>query len=183
MIKGYNTARVERNNPTLELPQVPIQVWMIQRTTACADTQTHLISLRLTSFSDLQRRHGRSIASCQVYREPLEVGQRTGSQGTLMGGTQNAETQSKRLQAASRSLGLQLQVLHASTGAELEAGALLICADPLFVSRSAELAALAPRHAVPAIWQGSEFVAAGGLASYGTSIAYIYRIACHRKQR
>jgi short subunit dehydrogenase len=47
---------------------------------ACTDTQTHLISLRLTSFSDLQRRHGRGIASCQVYREPLEVGQRTGSQ-------------------------------------------------------------------------------------------------------
>ena len=97
----------------------------------------------------------------------------------------NAETQSTSLQAASRTLGVQLQVLHASTEAEIDpafasaaqrgAGALLICADPLFVSRSAELAALAARHAVPAIWQGSEFVAAGGLASYGTSIAYIYR--------
>jgi putative tryptophan/tyrosine transport system substrate-binding protein len=97
----------------------------------------------------------------------------------------NAETQSASLQAASRALGLQLHVLHASNEAELDrafesvaqrgAGALLICADPLFVSRSAKLAALAARHAVPAIWQGSEFVAAGGLASYGTSIAYIYR--------
>ena len=97
----------------------------------------------------------------------------------------NAETQSASLQAASRTLGLQLHILHASNEAELDrafasvaqrgAGALLICADPLFVSRSAELAALAARHAVPAIWQGSEFVTAGGLASYGTSIAYIYR--------
>jgi putative tryptophan/tyrosine transport system substrate-binding protein len=96
----------------------------------------------------------------------------------------NAETQSASLQAASRTLGVQLHLLHASTEAELDqafatlaqtgAGALLICADPLFVSRSAELAALAARHAVPSIWQGSEFVAAGGLASYGTSIAYIY---------
>jgi putative tryptophan/tyrosine transport system substrate-binding protein len=75
----------------------------------------------------------------------------------------NAETQSSSLQAASRILGVQLHVLHASTEAELDqafasvvqrgAGALLICADPLFVSRSAELAALAARHAVPAIWQ------------------------------
>jgi len=97
----------------------------------------------------------------------------------------NAKTQSANLQAASRALGLQLHVLHASNEAELDrvfesvaqtgAGALLICADPLFVSRSAELAALAARYAVPAIWQGSEFVAAGGLASYGTSIEYIYR--------
>jgi putative tryptophan/tyrosine transport system substrate-binding protein len=97
----------------------------------------------------------------------------------------NAETQSASLQAAARTLGLLLRVLHASNEAEFDrtfasvaqsgAGALLICADPLFVSRSAELAALAARHAVPAIWQGSEFVAAGGLASYGTSIAYIYR--------
>jgi putative ABC transport system substrate-binding protein len=97
----------------------------------------------------------------------------------------NAETQSASLQAASRTLGLQLHILHASNEAEFDrafasmaqrgAGALLICADPLFVSRSADLATLAARHAVPAIWQGSEFVTAGGLASYGTSIAYIYR--------
>jgi ABC-type uncharacterized transport system substrate-binding protein len=97
----------------------------------------------------------------------------------------NAETQSTSLRAASHMLGVQLHVLHASTEAEFNrafetmaqrgVGALLICADPLFVSRSAELAALTARHTVPAIWQGSEFVAAGGLASYGTSIAYIYR--------
>jgi putative tryptophan/tyrosine transport system substrate-binding protein len=96
----------------------------------------------------------------------------------------NAEIQSRGLEAAARTLGVQLHLLHASTEAEFDqafasvaqrgAGALLICADPLFVSRSAELAALAARHAVPSIWQGSEFVAAGGLASYGTSIAYLY---------
>jgi putative ABC transport system substrate-binding protein len=74
----------------------------------------------------------------------------------------NSETQSTRLQAASRILGLRLHILHARTEAELDqafasvaqtgASALLICADSLFVSRSAELAALAARHAVPAIW-------------------------------
>ena len=97
----------------------------------------------------------------------------------------NAETQSKNLQAAARTLGVRLHVLHASSESEFDkvfssmaqlgVGALLICADPLFVSRSEELAMLTVRHAVPAIWQGHEFVAAGGLTSYGTSIAYIYR--------
>jgi len=72
MIKGYNTARVGRNSPTLELPHIPLRVWMIQVTTR----------LKI-------RKPSRGIASCQVYREPLEVGQRTVSQGTLMGGTQN----------------------------------------------------------------------------------------------
>jgi hypothetical protein len=70
MIKGYNTARVGRNSPTLELPHI-LQVWMIQVTTR----------LKI-------RKPSRGIASCQVYREPLEVGQRTVSQGTLMGGTE-----------------------------------------------------------------------------------------------
>jgi putative ABC transport system substrate-binding protein len=96
----------------------------------------------------------------------------------------HAGTQSKSLQAAARILGVQLHVLHASTEhdfnavfaniVELRVGALLIIADPLFVSRSEQLAALTLRHAVPAIWQGREFVAAGGLMSYGTSIRYMY---------
>ena len=97
----------------------------------------------------------------------------------------NAENQSRSLQVASGVLGVQLHIFHASTEGDFDtvfsnivqfgAGALLIGADPLFVSRSEELAALTLRHALPAIWQGREFVAAGGLMSYGTSIAYIYR--------
>jgi putative tryptophan/tyrosine transport system substrate-binding protein len=86
-----------------------------------------------------------------------------------------AETISKDLQAAARTLGLQSHVLHASavadfdtvfaTLAELRAGALVIGSDPFFNSRSEQLAAMAIRHAVPAIYQYREFAAAGGLMS------------------
>jgi putative tryptophan/tyrosine transport system substrate-binding protein len=54
-------------------------------------------------------------------------------------------------------------------------GGLVISADPLFISHSEQLASLALRNSLAAIWQGREFVAAGGLMSYGTDIAYIYR--------
>jgi putative ABC transport system substrate-binding protein len=91
------------------------------------------------------------------------------------------------LQAAAGTLGLQLHVLHASTegdfdtvfatAAQLRAGALVIGTDPFFTSRNELLAALTVRHAVPAISQNREFVAAGGLMSYGGSLAETYRLA------
>ena len=97
----------------------------------------------------------------------------------------NAETLSRDLQAAARTLGLQLHVLHASTErdfdtvfatlVQLRAGGLVIGPDPFFNSRSEQLAALAVRHAVPAIYQYREFAAAGGLMSYGGSITDSYR--------
>jgi putative tryptophan/tyrosine transport system substrate-binding protein len=87
---------------------------------------------------------------------------------------------SKTLEAAARTLGLQLYVLHASserdfdtvfaTLSQLRAGGLVIIADPFLQSRSEQLAALALRHALPAIAQLREFVAAGGAMSYGGSI-------------
>jgi putative tryptophan/tyrosine transport system substrate-binding protein len=99
----------------------------------------------------------------------------------------NAETVSRGLQAAARILGVQLHVLHASAEREfdtvfaslgqLRAGALVIGPDPLFIARSEQLAALALRHAVPAIYSIREFVAAGGLMSYGGSNPDMYRIA------
>ena len=92
---------------------------------------------------------------------------------------------SRDLQAAARTLGLQLHVLHASTErdfdtvfatlAQLRAGGLVIGSDPFFNSRSEQLAALAVRHAVPAIYQYREFAAAGGLMSYGGSLTDMYR--------
>jgi putative tryptophan/tyrosine transport system substrate-binding protein len=92
-----------------------------------------------------------------------------------------AESTTKDAQAAARVLGLKLHVLHASTErdfdtifatlVQLQAGALVIGPDALFTSRSEQLAALALRHAVPAIYQWREFAAAGGLMSYGGSIA------------
>jgi putative ABC transport system substrate-binding protein len=97
-----------------------------------------------------------------------------------------AETYSRELQAAASSLGLQLQVLHASTErdfdtvfatlAQLRAGALVIGPDTFFYARREQLAALALRHGVPAIFQYREFAAAGGLMSYGSSDAEFYRL-------
>jgi putative ABC transport system substrate-binding protein len=92
----------------------------------------------------------------------------------------NAETYTKELQAAARTLGLELHVLNASTERDfnavfakliqLRAGALVIGVDSLFSSRSEQLAALAFRHAVPTIYQDRDFAVAGGLLSYGTEL-------------
>jgi putative ABC transport system substrate-binding protein len=89
-------------------------------------------------------------------------------------------TQSKDIQEAARILGLQLRVLRASAErdfdavfanlAQLRAGALVIGGDGFLIGRSEQLAVLALRHAVPAIFQYREFVQAGGLMSYGGSI-------------
>jgi putative tryptophan/tyrosine transport system substrate-binding protein len=99
----------------------------------------------------------------------------------------NAESQSRDLQMAARALGLQAHVLHARTERDfdpvfvsllqLKAGALAIGSDPVFTNRSEQLAALSVRHAVPAVYEYREFVAAGGLMSYGGSIADSYRLA------
>jgi putative ABC transport system substrate-binding protein len=99
-----------------------------------------------------------------------------------------AETELRDLQAAAGILGLKLQVLQASTehdfdrvfatAAELRVGGIVIgAADPLFIGRSEQLATLALRHAMPTIFQNREFAAAGGLISYGASIANLYRQA------
>jgi len=99
----------------------------------------------------------------------------------------NTEAFVSDLQAAARALGLQLHVLHASTERDfdtifatlvrLRPGALVIGADSFFVARDEQLAALALRHAVPAIFESREFVAAGGLISYGGSVPDSYRLA------
>jgi putative ABC transport system substrate-binding protein len=99
----------------------------------------------------------------------------------------NAETNTKDLQAAARTLGLELHVLNASAERDfdavfakliqLRAGGLVIGADSLFSSRSEQLAALALRHAVPAIYQDRDFAVAGGLLSYGTDFRETYRLA------
>jgi putative ABC transport system substrate-binding protein len=53
----------------------------------------------------------------------------------------------------------------------------VISGDPFFNSRSEQLAALAMRHGVPAVYQFHEFAAAGGLISYGSSITDTHRLA------
>jgi putative ABC transport system substrate-binding protein len=96
-----------------------------------------------------------------------------------------AETTTRDLEAAASTLGLELHVLHASSEREIDAafatlvqlraGALVIGADPLFTSRSEQLATLTIRHRVPAIYQFREFVSTGGLMAYGSTVLDTYR--------
>jgi putative ABC transport system substrate-binding protein len=98
-----------------------------------------------------------------------------------------AETTVREVQAATHILGLELHVLNAGSEGdfdavfakliELRAGGLVIGPDVFFVSWSEQLAALSLRHAVPTIFQGRAFAAAGGLLSYGSDIADSYRLA------
>jgi len=97
-----------------------------------------------------------------------------------------AEAGAAELQAKVGELGVQLHVLHASTEreielifmklAELRADGLVIATDAFFNARNEQLATLALRYSVPAIYQFREFAAAGGLMSYGGSIPDIYRL-------
>jgi putative ABC transport system substrate-binding protein len=87
---------------------------------------------------------------------------------------------------AARSQGAALHILKADTESaidaafamlvELRAGALVVGDDPFFTNRRDQLVTLASRHAIPAIYQWREFVASGGLISYGVSITAIYRL-------
>src|SRR5262245_26644796 len=90
----------------------------------------------------------------------------------------NFQSQLRGVQDAARALGQQVSILSANTEREIDvafatvtgshAGALLVGADPFFNNERDQIVALAARHAIPAIYEGREFVMAGGLASYGT---------------
>lgn len=90
------------------------------------------------------------------------------------------------MQEAARNLGVELRVLNASSEREFEpafanmvqmrAEGLVIGSSGFFVAHQEELAALAVRHAVPAVFENREFAAAGGLMSYGGSITDGYRM-------
>jgi putative tryptophan/tyrosine transport system substrate-binding protein len=92
----------------------------------------------------------------------------------------NAERTMRDVQEAARVKRVQLPILKAATESEIDAafatlvqvqaGAHVVGADPFFYSRREQLVALALRHAVPAIYEAREYVAAGGLISYGTSL-------------
>jgi putative ABC transport system substrate-binding protein len=99
----------------------------------------------------------------------------------------NAQSVARDARESARSLGLQFHVLNAGTDQDIDTvfagliqqqiGMLLISADPFFLGRRVQFVALAARHAVPTIYFAREFVAAGGLMSYGTSLADAYRQA------
>jgi putative tryptophan/tyrosine transport system substrate-binding protein len=94
------------------------------------------------------------------------------------------ETTTSDVQAAARTLGLQLHILHAGTErdfdtvfatlVQLRASALVIAIDSFFTVRREKLAALALRHRVPAVYQYRDFAAAGGVMSYGGSLVEGY---------
>jgi len=95
------------------------------------------------------------------------------------------EFQVRDAETAARAMGLQLQVLSASTSREINAAfanfvrerpdALYLGTNPFFVSRRVQLTQLAARHAVPAIYSGRQYTEVGGLMSYGTSLTDAYR--------
>ncbi len=94
------------------------------------------------------------------------------------------EAQIEAAEKAARVLGLRLMIFNATNPSEIEAifadrriGALVFGVDPLFFSQSGQLAALAARHAVPAIHHAREFIEAGGLMSYGVSFSDSFRLA------
>jgi ABC-type uncharacterized transport system substrate-binding protein len=98
-----------------------------------------------------------------------------------------ASAQEDEAATAARALGLKVQVVHATNEAEIDtafsncvqigAGGLLVTADALFFSRYKEIIALAERHAIPTIYEWRHIAVAGGLASYGSSLADALRQA------
>src|SRR5712671_877162 len=91
-----------------------------------------------------------------------------------------ADVETRGLEVAARILGLRLLILNAATPTDIDAaftalaqqqvGALVVSIDTFFVSRVAQVVALAERYAIPAIFPWREATAAGGLMNYGTNL-------------
>ena len=99
----------------------------------------------------------------------------------------NAENPEREVEAAARSIGLQIQTLNASTIREINAAfatfvrerpdAVFVGLDPFFNSRRIQLVQLAARYPIPASYPARDFAEAGGLMSYGADIADAWRQA------
>jgi len=126
-----------------------------------------------------------SVKRLEVLREVVRAATNV---GVVVNPTSpTAASQLKNLRAAADGLGLRLDVVHASTEQQFEAvfadvprlraSGLVFTSDPFFAFRSEQLAALAVRHAVPAITQSRDFAIAGGLMSYGGDFVQSHRQA------
>ena len=97
----------------------------------------------------------------------------------------NAGRNLAALQEAAREKAVQLHIVEASSESDLEtafaslaplqAGALVVGADPFFNARRQQIVTLAARYSLPAMYEWREFVDAGGLISYGPSLTGVYR--------
>jgi putative tryptophan/tyrosine transport system substrate-binding protein len=97
----------------------------------------------------------------------------------------DAQTQLRDVEGAAQSLGVKLLVQKAGTKLEIDAafddlarqkiGAVLVISDPFFTVQRVQIASLAARHAMPAVFELREYAAAGGLISYGPDLANGYR--------
>jgi putative tryptophan/tyrosine transport system substrate-binding protein len=98
-----------------------------------------------------------------------------------------SDLQLREVQDAASTIKRQINIVHASTEAEIDAAistlaqqgsvALLVAQDPFFGSRREQLVALAARYKLPAIYYQNEYAKVGGLVSYGTDFADGYRHA------
>jgi putative tryptophan/tyrosine transport system substrate-binding protein len=115
-----------------------------------------------------------------------ELAPRAGVVGVLIDPNyQQAEDQAREVQEAAKALNLQIEIAHAGKDQELEsafaalvrshAAALLVTADPFFDTRRDHIIALAAQFRLPAIYQFRDYAVAGGLVSYGVSLADGYR--------
>ena len=101
--------------------------------------------------------------------------------------TGTGESRARNVQETARTFGLQLRLLSAANEQEIDAafatfvqlrpGALLVDSDLFFNARREQIVALAARYNVPAVYDLRDYVAAGGLMSYGASITEAYRQA------
>jgi putative ABC transport system substrate-binding protein len=92
----------------------------------------------------------------------------------------NTESTLRDVEAAASAMGLHMQVLNASTAGEIDVAfaafkrerpdALFVASGPLFTNRRLQLALLAGRHGIPAIYANRQIAEAGGLVSYGASL-------------
>ena len=97
----------------------------------------------------------------------------------------NTESTLRAVEPAARAMGLQIQILNASTSREIDAAfatlvrerpdALFVGNDAFFNARRVQLVLLAGRHGLPAIYWDREFAEAGGLMTYGSNIVDVYR--------
>jgi len=106
--------------------------------------------------------------------------------GVLVNPNSLNEDEIRDAREAARAGGVQLHVVNAGSDGEMEPAfatlsqlridALVVISDPLFSGRRDQLIALVARHAIPAVYGGRDYAVAGGLLSYGSDLAAVYRL-------